>query len=383
MLYRARHRFVARARATHVRLLVGAGIAAIVLTACTVATPASRVQTGVSPAWPEQTDAAQVPVPSDQHRGVVGVVQKVLPAVVNVVSDTSQGKGEGTGFVVRSDGIVVTNYHVVEGSQSLTVLSSDEKPKEYSAHVIGGNQAADVAVLKIDATNLPTVELGDSDALQLGQQVVAIGYALGLEGGPTVTTGIVSSLDRVVNVPDENCSPQVCDNGQRTYTHVVQTDAAINPGNSGGPLVNLAGQVIGIDTAGAGAASADNIGFAIQINAIKQTILDAATHPDSAVSYLGVSTIDANDPQLALQAHVPTDKGAFVAGLAPGGPAQKGGIKVGDVIVSFDGQDVTGSDQMGDLIHADSPGDRVQVGLVRQSGSRDTVTVTLGTNPLP
>lgn len=162
---------------------------ALVLSACSSRTAQDLAQPQLFPS-PSSTQAL------GGETAVEQVVQKVLPAVVNVVSD----RGEGTGFVVRKDGIVVTNFHVVEGTTSIKVLTSDGQPDEYSARVIGGDQQADLAVLDVDAQGLPTVPLGDSDQLKLGQQVVAIGYALGLEGGPSVTSGIVSSLTRQITV---------------------------------------------------------------------------------------------------------------------------------------------------------------------------------------
>src|SRR5438270_11230360 len=160
---------------------------------------------------------------------VVAVVQHVRPAVVNVTTNLVEnspfglqpGRGVGTGFVVRSDGVIVTNYHVVEGAQRITVITQAPNAQRYSARVIGGDPTADLAVLKISAQGLPTVALGDSSKLLLGQSVVAIGYALALPGGPTVTSGIVSALGRTIQVQDPNCT--VCQNGQRTYTNVIQT----------------------------------------------------------------------------------------------------------------------------------------------------------------
>ena len=148
-----------------------------------------------------------------------------------------KGQAVGTGFIVREDGIIVTNYHVVEGAQRITVTTSGDDPTRYEARVIGGDATADLAVLDVEATGLPTVALGSSEDLELGQQVVAIGYALALEGGPTVTAGIVSALDRTIEVPDPNCD--ACAGGRRIYARVIQTDAAINPGNSGGPLLEI------------------------------------------------------------------------------------------------------------------------------------------------
>jgi S1-C subfamily serine protease len=309
---------------------------------------------------------------------VVDVVGRVLPAVVNVVAASDLGEGEGTGFIVRSDGIVVTNYHVVEGASEVTVITSDEDPVEYPARVIGGDIEADLAILDIDATDLPTVALGNSASLQLGQQVVAIGYALGLEGGPSVTTGIVSSLTRRIVVPDENCLE--CEQGRRVYAEVIQTDAAINPGNSGGPLVNLAGEVVGINTAGAN--TAENVGFAIQIDAAKDVIFQAAEDPSAPVAFMGISSGDVSDPQIQFEFDPAVDQGALIVSLVEGGPAESGGVVVGDVIVVFDGEPVTGAEQLGELIRSHEPGDQVEVGVVHADGSQDVLTVELGVNPV-
>ncbi|MGH2658131.1 MAG: S1C family serine protease, partial [Actinomycetota bacterium] len=227
------------------QLLAHLAALTIVLSACTATGSGDRAE-------PRAGFPTPPPAGSGGRNAVVRVVERVLPAVVNVVNESGETRGEGTGFIVRSDGIVVTNYHVVEGASTITVLTSEEVPERYTARVIGGDIQADLAVLDMDAEGLPTVPLGDSDALELGQELVAIGYALGLEGGPSVTSGIVSSLTRQITVQDERCD--ACENRQRTYTDVIQTDAAINPGNSGGPLVDLAGRVVGINTAGAGTA---------------------------------------------------------------------------------------------------------------------------------
>jgi S1-C subfamily serine protease len=326
--------------------------------------------------------AADFPTPTatfaSGRDAVVEVVDRVLPAVVNVVSRSSESTGEGTGFVVRSDGIVVTNYHVVQGATELEVLSSEGEPERYEARVIGGDVSADLAVLDIDAQDLPTVPLGDSGSLRLGQQVVAIGYALALEGGPTVTQGIVSALNRSIDANDPNC--QVCPEGVRTYSNVIQTDAAINPGNSGGPLLNLAGEIVGINSAGAGAA--ENIGFAIAIDAAKPTIESAAENPSQPVAYLGVVTQDVTEG-LSFQFALPVTQGAYVVDLAPRGPAESAGVEVGEVIVEFDGKEVPDSDTLGELIRAHDPGDRVELVVVAVDGDRRTASVTLGVNPLP
>ena len=362
------------------RLLLPLALLAVVATACSL-TLGSRASS--SPV----ADTLSAPSLPPTNEPVEAVVRRVLPAVVNVTTDIFQadpaggsqtGQGVGTGFVVRSDGIVVTNCHVVERATKITVSSSDKNPKQYEAHVIGGDCLHDLAVLKIDATNLPTVALGNSSDLQLGQRVVALGYALALEGGPTVTTGIVSSLDRTIQASDPNC--QTCKNGARTYTGAIQTDAAINHGNSGGPLVNMRGQVVGINTAGDD--NAQNIGFAIAIDSVKQTIADAEADPLAPTAYLGVSTQSVT-ADLALQFGLSVNQGAYVVGTTGDGPAESAGITQGDVIVNVDGHAIDSADQLGSVLDGLKPGNRVAVQVVGIDGTQRTIEVTLGTRPLP
>jgi S1-C subfamily serine protease len=363
------------------RLLAGIVALGALGAACTTAH--GTVPTPPFSAVRQATQEPLPPIPQARDP-VVAVVQRVRPAVVNVTTNLLEqgpfggaqpGRGVGTGFIIRSDGVVVTNWHVVEGATRIKVITPPPNQQEYQARVIGGDASADLAVLEISATGLPTVPLGHSSTLKLGQRVVALGYALALSGGPTVTSGIVSALNRTITAQDPNFQQ-----GQRSYTHVIQTDAAINPGNSGGPLVDLAGRVIGINTAGAG--QAENIGFAISIDEAVSVIRDAVANPQGPVAFLGVSTTDVT-PGLAFQFGLPVRAGAYVVSVAPGGPAVQAGVGNGDVIVSFEGQSVSGSDQLGNLIHDHKPGDTVSVGVVESSGQRRTFTVTLGVNPLP
>jgi S1-C subfamily serine protease len=392
------------------RIILGMAMLAVVATGCASVATASRTGSGKIPAWvsaeshtatpvtsapspaPQpSTEISPGPLPSGSpatidpnEDPVVQVVQHALPAVVNVTTnllepnpfgDATPGRGVGTGFVVRADGIVVTNFHVVEGAQHITVTTSESPTRSFNARVIGGDSEADLAVLKIDATDLPTVSLGDSGALELGQPVVAVGYALALNGGPSVTSGIVSSLDREVKAADPNF-----EGGARTYTHVVQTDAAINPGNSGGPLLNLDGQVVGINTAGA--AQAENIGFAIAIDAAKPTIEHAIDDPSAPVAFLGITSTTVT-PLLQEQENLTVDHGAYIIDVAPKGPALGAGISSGDVIVRFDGKSVDSSDTLGTLILAHKPGDTVTVGVVHSGGDTETYDIALGVRPLP
>lgn len=360
------------------RLAAPALVLGLALTVCTRARPAPPVQPSRGPT------SSPLVITSPDGEPIVRVVERVLPSVVNVTTDQfdafgGSGEGTGTGFVVRESGVIVTNYHVVENAQRIRVITSGDEADEYEARVIGGDQTADLAVLKVEAEGLPVVTLGSSGALDLGQRVVALGYALGLEGGPSVTTGIVSALDRVITAQDPRC--KVCENQERTYRDVIQTDAAINPGNSGGPLVNMAGQVVGINTAGVGAGFAENIGFAIAIDAVKPTIENAIEDPREAVAYLGVIS-RSMDAALALQLGLDLEDGAVIVGVAPGGPADRAGIRPGDVIVGFGGEGVDDSEELGERIRNHGPGDRVRIDLVSSDGQR-SVTATLGVNPDP
>ncbi len=317
---------------------------------------------------------------------VAAVVDRVLPAVVNVTTDVYQGGGQegqgvGTGFIVRDDGVIVTNCHVVEGGSRLTVFLSDENRTEYDARLIGADCENDLAVLDIDAKDLPTVALGSSADVDLGQRVVALGYALGLEGGPTVTSGIVSSLDRTIEAQDQGCDPATCGQAQvRTYPSVIQTDAAINPGNSGGPLVDMTGRVIGINSAGNN--QAENIGFAIKIDFVEDTIQRSIVEPLAATGYLGVQTRPIT-ADLVFQEDLSVDDGVYVVGTLRDGPASAAGIDEGDVIVSVDGTAVTDPEQLGDILDGLAPGDRIPLEIVDAGGDQRTVDVTLAPRPVP
>jgi S1-C subfamily serine protease len=365
------------------RTIVLAALLAVVATACSLTVGSE--QGASSPSSPVAEPQVSTPaVPGSEP--VADVVAKVLPAVVNVTTDIVSGDGQtgrgvGTGFIVRSDGVIVTNCHVVEGGSKVTVSTSDAEPQRYDARVIGGDCEHDLAVLKVDAEGLPTVPLGNSSALRLGQPVIALGYALALEGGPTVTSGIVSALDRTITVRDTNCPPENCGPNQtRTYADVIQTDAAINHGNSGGPLVNTAGQVVGINSAGDDAA--ENIGFAIAIDSAKDTIQQAESEPLAPSAYLGVTTQPVTS-DLAFQLNLSVDSGAYVVATSTDGPAASAGIRDGDVIVSVDGETVGSSEELGTVLSDLRPGDRVTVEVVGSDGQQRSVEVTLGERPLP
>lgn len=362
------------------KIILGATVLLVLATACSLNLSDPGTAGSADP-------LVSAPSGTEPAGAVEAVVARVLPAVVNVTTDVlttdefgnaQQGQGVGTGFIVRSDGVIVTNCHVVEGGTKITVSTSDEEPVQYDARLIGADCLNDVAVLKVDETGLPTVPLGSSENLRLGESVIALGYALALEGGPSVTTGIVSALGRTIQAQDPNC--EVCEDGIRTYTGTIQTDAAINHGNSGGPLVDLQGRVIGINSAGND--GAENIGFAIAIDNAKGTVREAMTDPLAPAAYLGVSTQPVTS-DLVLQLGLSVDTGAYVVSTSGDGPAQGAGIREGDVIVRLNDEDVTSSEDLGRILAGLDVGARVSVELVDGSGASRAIDVTLGSRPLP
>jgi serine protease Do len=272
-----------------------------------------------------------------------------------------QEVGGGSGFIVSSDGLILTNKHVVsQTGASYSVLTNDGKT--YNATVLARDPGQDLAILKINATNLPTVVLGDSDGLQLGQTAIAIGNALG-QFSNTVSVGVVSGLARTVtaSAPDTGIA--------ETIQGVIQTDAAINPGNSGGPLLNLNGEVIGIDTAVA--SDAQNIGFAIPINQAKHDISSVEATGQIKEPYLGVRYTPIT-PTVAQQEKLSVTQGALVKGdgngnpaIEPNSPAAAAGIKSGDIIEKINGQVVDATHDLGTLINQYNVGDTISITILR------------------
>ncbi|MGO9019310.1 MAG: DegQ family serine endoprotease [Syntrophobacteraceae bacterium] len=254
-------------------------------------------------------------------------------------------QGAGSGVIISKDGYILTNNHVVEGAKELTVTLADKD--EFKAQVVGRDPKTDIAIIKIDAgENLPAANIGDSDQIKVGDWVLAIGNPFGL--GDTVTSGIVSAKGRVI--------------GAGPYDDFIQTDASINPGNSGGPLFNMKGEVIGINTAII--PEGQGIGFAIPVNTAKSLIPQLEANGEVTRGYLGVN-IQSIDPDLAKALKLEQSKGALVAEVVPGGPADKAGIKAGDVIVSFDGKSVHDSHDLPAMVAAATIGRQVPVTLVR------------------
>ncbi len=281
--------------------------------------------------------------------------------------------GGGSGFIISSDGLVLTNKHVVNDAQaSYTVLTNDGK--KHDAKVLARDPVQDLAILKIDAKGLTTVELGDSDSVELGQAAIAIGNALG-EFRNTVSVGVISGLARTVTASGGDIV--------ETITGVLQTDAAINPGNSGGPLLNLRGEVIGINTAVA--SYAQNVGFAIPVNRAKRAITSVKDTGEIQTPFLGVRYVLIT-PEVAKKQKLAVEYGALVRGtgdgpaVAPGSPAEKAGVLAEDIILEVNGAKVDKDHLLVDMIAARNVGEKVTL-TVRRGTKTLTLTATLAKRP--
>lgn len=265
--------------------------------------------------------------------------------------------GQGSGFIINAEGYIVTNYHVVEKATDIQVTLATQK--QYAAELIGGDEKTDLALLKIEANDLPTVPSGNSDALEVGEWVMAIGNPFGL--GHTVTTGIVSAKGRII--------------GAGPYDDFIQTDASINPGNSGGPLFNMQGEVIGINTAIV--PQGQGIGFAIPSNMAKDILRQLRGTGKVTRGWLGV-VIQGLDPGLMQAFKLQDDRGALVSDVLPDSPAEKAGLKRGDIIVGFNGNLVEDSQELPRIVATMMPETEVTVEVIRD-GKRQSLPVILGT----
>ena len=329
----------------------------------------------------EKSRLEQTQTVVEEESAVINVVEKVSPSVVSIAIENrqlldpffgvprsgNQQSGIGTGFVVGADGLILTNKHVVsqEGEKYIAIIRSNNgDEKKYEVKKIHRDPFNDLALIQVDASGLTPIEFGDSDHLKVGQKVIAIGNALG-QFENTVTVGIVSGLGRGVAPIDPLTGVA------ERLDDLVQTDAAINPGNSGGPLVNIGGQVIGMNTA---VASAENIGFAIKINIAKQLIDDfnksggKIVRPLLGVRYSHISR------ETALLNDVP--EGELVREVVAGSAADKAGVKVGDIITQFDGQKLGDETSLANLIRSKKVGDAVKIRVWRNGNTLD-LTATL------
>jgi putative serine protease PepD len=299
---------------------------------------------------------------------VTTVAERQLPAVVTIMAASASGGGVGSGEVIRSNGYIVTNNHVIApalGGGTLDVVFDNGESAR--ATLVGRDPLTDLAVIRVDKSDLQTITIGNSSGLKIGQPVVALGAPLGLSS--TVTSGIVSALGRTVHVPGEG-------SGSALLVEAVQTDASINPGNSGGALVNCSGALIGIPTAGASTGETGGsigLGFAIPVNSAI-TIADEIISKGSVThAFIGVQAqpLSASATGQGGQA-----AGLWIVAVVPGSPAASAGLQEGDIIRSIDGDPATSTDQLMAVTLTKRPGDRVEVGYERD-GKQSTATITL------
>lgn len=333
---------------------------------------------------------------TSEESAVVSAVDRVSPAVVSIViskevpvlqrspgglfglpqyeqrGTQKREVGGGSGFIVSSDGYIITNRHVVSDQNAeYTVITNNQK--KHQAEIKARDEVLDIAVLKIEGKDFPAVELGNSSDLQVGQTVIAIGNALG-EFRNTVSTGVISGLSRSITAGGTTGEME-------RLSGMIQTDASINQGNSGGPLLNIDGQVIGINTAMA--SGAENIGFAIPVNEVKNSINDVREHGRIVRPWLGVRYIQLTE-EIAQKNDLEIDHGALVVrgenisdlAVIPGSPADKAGLEANDIILEIDGQKITRDNPLAEMINQYDPGEKISLRIFHD-GERKTREVKL------
>jgi serine protease Do len=342
----------------------------------TVSTPQTPVSGPTVNATPIDTESS---IPISESLGqtlpsIADVVAAVKPSVVAITTEVitfdffnrpSTQEGAGSGWIIREDGIIITNNHVVEGAETITITLDDGRT--FSAETVRTDPITDLAVVKIDAENLPAAKVGNSASIRIGDWVVAIGNSLGL--GIRATTGIISATGvRLEAAP-----------GQTLYD-LVQTDAAINPGNSGGPLVNMAGEVIGITSAKFAAVEVEGVGYAISTSGAVPIIQQLISEGYVVRPWLGVVlyTVD----QFAIMRYeLAIENGALIVHVAPDSPAEVAELLVGDVIVNFDGKEIANTEELIKAIHAARIGQTVEI-VYWRGETESTTFATLVEKPV-
>jgi len=295
---------------------------------------------------------------------VAAVLQTITPSVVTIISNLDDGQATGTGVVISSDGEILTNAHVVEDADSVSVMFVDSL-NPVSAQVLAIDMGNDLALLRVDLSGLLPVVFADATSIDIGDDVVAVGFALNLDGGPTVTRGIVSALNRTIT------------SGDGALDGLIQTDTAISSGNSGGPLLNTSGQVIGINTAvfkSSTDVAANNVGFSISVSEVLPVIAALRSLASGATrteGYLGVTVLNRDDG----------GRGAVIGDVSPDSPADLAGMIAGDIVIEADGSPVDGQLALVAAIRDRSPGDTIAVDVLRND-KRMTLSATLTERPV-
>ncbi|HPP73559.1 MAG TPA: trypsin-like peptidase domain-containing protein [Armatimonadota bacterium] len=342
-------------------ILIAAAVLGVVFVTASLTSRPTDAQT-TTPTPP--TGAGPAAVLLDQENRIVNIVERISPAVVTVLTGNSgaEPRSTGSGVIVSRDGLILTNNHVISGADVIRVRLATGR--EVTARNLGGDPSADLAVLRVNAQNLPVAPIGDSDSLKVGQVAIAIGSPYGFES--TVTVGVISALDRAIP------------GGGSALSGLIQTDAQIYPGNSGGPLVNSSGQVIGINTAVVGG-SVGVLGFAIPIKTAEDIIEQVVTQGRVIVPWIGIAYISLTE-EIASQFNLPVNQGIIVREVQPDSPAARAGLQTGDIITRIEGRQITGASDLQREIRRKNVGDRMTF-TVRRDGSTRTITVTLAERP--
>ncbi len=366
-------------------LLVVAALAVLAAVACSSDDP-----TQTASAVPATTATTPAPPPTESSGGanlqlpnIADTVERVRPAVVSIVSEAitidrfgrrRSSFSSGTGVIIDESGLVLTNNHVIEGGVEITVTQDDGT--QTVAEVVGADRLSDLAVLRLPGDGYPFLPMRMDGGLRAGDWVIAIGNALALPGGPTVTVGVVSALGRSIQ-----SSPGV------TLYDLIQTDTSINPGNSGGPLIDLAGNLVGINTAvlrGSGGVSVEGIGFAIDIDTAQQVSQQLVELGRVRWAWMGVFLADLA-PEVAAEVGLPIREGVIIQTTVAGGPSDRAGIQPGDIVVRIGGHDIAMVSDLTRLLKQEfSAGQVVEVEIFRTAngaGARETLDLELGERP--
>ncbi len=354
--------------------LIGAGSAFAVIWVNSNNTASNTVQEPIL-----QQNSVNINVDEEASSVVEAVAKKVTPSVVGIRTTTSvmsffgnqEASGEGSGVIYRKDGYIVTNYHVIadgvtnKADTKIEVFLDDINSKSYSATVVGYNISADLAVIKIDAKNLPQIDIADSKNLKAGQYVITVGNPGGLEFMDSVTYGVISGLDRVVSSDSE--------------VSLIQTDAAINPGNSGGALVNTKGELVGINSSKIVAEEFEGMGFAVPSNTVVEICDKIIEKENSPEPYIGITVSEKYTSKVLSYYGYPS--GAVVLSVADGSPAYGAGIRRGDIITEFAGKQIKEYTMLEELLSDCSPNQRIEVKVYR-NGNTYSANITVGSNNL-
>jgi len=339
------------------------------------ASPTATATPAGTPATTPTATASATPSAPGASLSTQEIVKRLRPSVVHILTEGASldvfgevqpTEGVGTGIIIDTEGHIITNNHVVfldtnQPARSITVTLSDGR--KLTASLVGGDEATDLAVLQIEAGDLTPAVLGDASTLEVGEEVVAIGHALNLPGGPTVTQGVVSAKDRLIQ------------EGPYMIPGAIQTDAAINPGNSGGPLVNSAAEVVGITTQVI-RGTAEGLGFAISIDTAKPIVEELTAKGRVERGVLGIRLINIT-PEIAQEFDLPVESGVGIGSLDPAGPAAQAGLQTGDIIVRIAGADVSNSGDLIRILTEHKGGETVKVEYYR-GDQRQESDVTLG-----